>query len=462
MVRFLRLARKAGWAITDQGMYALSNLVVSIILARLLDRERFGAYATAFLIFSIAVAVERAIVGQPLQIKLSGSTDEVFRSALRGAMGTAVLIGLVGSAVCLTVWQVGQDVLGPSMVALALTMPILLLHDAGRMACYARTDAKGAALLDLSWNLLLAVALAALILTSTASLFSLTLAWGGSAAVGVLIAWRRLGVMATPFGALRWLRDQSDLWAYLLGEYVIGLGAAQLAILLAGALTTATEVGFLRGAQVILGPLGILATAAFQFAIPEISKRAHLSARYRARMATLLSGALCAVVPVYVGILVLVPDDYGQRVFGETWVGARHVLVPMAIAAFFSTLGSGPAVILYSLGKARLTFWLHAAKAPMLLAGIVVGSVKFGALGAAWTLAITEALMLPAWIAAMMRVLATVDESQSAEGDESSSVSVDPAMSEASAMLPGGELDQAAEFSGPAGPDPSRGRHRKR
>ena len=113
MVRFLRLARKAGWAITDQGMYALSNLVVSIILARLLYRERFGAYATAFLIFSIAVAVERAIVGQPLQIKLSGSTDEVFRSALRGAMGTAVLIGLVGSAVCLTVWQVGQDVLGP-------------------------------------------------------------------------------------------------------------------------------------------------------------------------------------------------------------------------------------------------------------------------------------------------------------------------------------------------------------
>lgn len=410
MRRFFGLAQKAGWAMADQGMYALSNLVVSIVLARMLDRDGFGAYSTAFLIFSIAVAVERAMVGQPLQINHSGATPQEFRVALRGAMGTALLIGLTGSAVCMGLWVVGPPVLRGSMAALALTLPVLLLHDAARMACYARTDAKGAALLDFAWNVVLAILLVTLARMDAASLFSLTLAWGASALAGVLLAWRRLGIGVSAPAVIGWLRSQAALWGYLLGEYVIGLGAAQIAILVAGALTSPAEVGSLRGAQVILGPLGILGTAAFQFAIPELSKREHLSMRQRARLAGLLSGALSAVVPFYVAALLLLPDHYGRMAFGETWFGARHVLVPMAVASFFATLGSGPAVTLYSLGKARLTFWLHAAKTPVLLAGITFGSLRYGASGAAWTLAITEAAMLPAWVLTMRRVLSLTDE----------------------------------------------------
>ncbi len=455
MRRFFQLARKAGWAMTDQGLYALSNLVVSIVLARTLDAAAFGAYSVAFLIFSIAVAVERSMVGQPLQINHSRGSDAEFRSAIGSAMGSSLLIGLAGSVVCLAIGYAGPEQLRVSMTALALTLPILLLHDTARMACFARTDAKGATLLDLAWNVVLAVVLMALIASQHATLFWLTFAWGASATAGLAVAWRRIGVGVAVRRAIGWLRGQASLWGYLLGEYVIGLGAAQVAILLAGALTTTAEVGALRGAQVILGPLGILGTAAFQFAIPELSKREHLSARQRAKLAWLLSLALCAAVPLYVGIVLALPDHYGRMAFGQTWEGARGVLIPMALASFFATLGSGPAVTLYSLGKANVTFWLHAAKAPLLLGGIVVGSLKWGAFGAASTLAITEALLLPAWILVMRRVL---DQQGDGPVGVNSELAGNPA-----AILPGGEVDQAeAQVSLPV-PPPARlrGRHRR-
>ncbi len=437
MPNLRRVAGRAGWTVADQLLYALSNLVVSLVLARLLDAEGFGAYATVFMVFAITVAVGRSVAGQPLQIRHSADGPRAFRRAWRDAAGASVLIGCVSSAICAGFAVLGPASLRPSMAAVAIAMPFLLLHDVGRMACFTRTDAKGAALGDIAWNGVLAVSLVALWLTGRASLFSLTLAWGLSSIAGVLVIRWRLGLSVSLPGALNWLREKSDLWKYLLGEYIIGLGAAQVAILIAGALTTTQEVGSLRGAQVLLGPLTILSTSAFQFAIPELSKRTHLGPRQRARLASLVSVALSLTVPVYLAVLLWLPDQYGEAIFSDTWYGARAVLAPMAVMTFIATLATGPGVTLYSLGQARITFWLHLAKTPLLLGGIVVGALNWGAVGAATALAVTEAVLLPAWILCMRHVLQRLDVEQEGAGE--------PNSLEGEALAPGSGPAQEAD-----------------
>ena len=69
-----RLLRVVGWNVIDQMLSALSNLGLSIAVARTTSAGGFGAFAVSFLLFGISLAVTKSAVGQPLQIRLSGAS----------------------------------------------------------------------------------------------------------------------------------------------------------------------------------------------------------------------------------------------------------------------------------------------------------------------------------------------------------------------------------------------------
>ena len=68
--------------------------------------------------------------------------------------------------------------------------------------------------------------------------------------------------------ATRFARKTADLSRYLVAEWVTVLGAAQIALLLVATIGSAVDVGSLRGAQTLLGPLNILGIGAFGFLGP--------------------------------------------------------------------------------------------------------------------------------------------------------------------------------------------------
>ena len=228
-------------------------------------------------------------------------------------------------------------------------------------------------------------------------------AWGVGAALSAALGVAMLRVWPRVGRAWAWLVEKATLSRYLLSEYVLGLGTAQLGILLVGLIVGETGVGSLRTAQVLLGPLGILSTAAFQFAVPEIARNIGASRRHLRYFGAGVSGGLLIGHLAYISMLLMIPESVGMELFGDSWAGAETVLVAMSVAACFSCLANGPAGVLYGLGSARTTFRINLVKGPMLLIAVPMATLLWGVTGAAWALTSIEAGILPFWVVSLTR-----------------------------------------------------------
>jgi O-antigen/teichoic acid export membrane protein len=272
------------------------------------------------------------------------------------------------------------------------------------MAFFAIGRPRAAAVLDAVWTAIMVALLVLLVAVDWNRLEWLIIGWGVGALGSALLGLRLLRSCPAP-KAVRWVSAQWDLARYLFGEYFLGLGAMQLGILLVALIATADAVGALRAAQVLLGPLGIIAAGAFQFAMPEIARRGRLGERTLIHIALGLSSALGFLTVVYVIALLLLPDTWGTALFGDSWAGASTVLLAMGVSSLFSSLATGPACVLYGSGQARSTFRINLAKGPVLLIAVILGTWSAAAVGASWAFALTEAAVLPAWILTMRRAV---------------------------------------------------------
>lgn len=413
--RHLRLVRLASWNVIDQVLSALTNSVLHILVARTVGVSGFGAFAVSFLVFSVFIGIERAMVGQPMSIRYSSATGERLRSATSRALGTAFVVGLAGALACVAIglWLGGE--IGPSLISVGAMLPILLLQDAARLIFFARGRARTAAANDALWAVVQFVGVGLVVAAGVASAPTLILAWGGAAGVCVVVALIQLGVLPNPFGVVSWLREHRDLSGYLLAEYLLGAGAFQGGILAVGALIGGSQglavVGAFRAAQVVLGPLNMLATALQTFALPEMSKRDWLSSRERWRIALGIGGLMAAVAVIYSTVLLLLPTEVGEFLFRSNWEGARDVLLPMAIGMTAGMSCQGCAIVIYSMGLARKTFRIMAIEAPLVFVLMVGGALLGGAAGAAWGMCLDQVGLVPLWFLTLRRVLAAAERS---------------------------------------------------
>ena len=400
-----RLLRAVSWNVVDQMLSALSNLGLSIAVARTTSASGFGAFAVAFLLFGICLAVTKSVVGQPLQMRLSGASAAECRRGFQAGLGAATVLGLAFGLVLSVVGLVVGGEVGGALVALALVLPGLMLQDSCRMAAFTLGRPQLAALIDAVWIVILVGLLAILVGHGQHQVGGLIVAWGGSAALSALLGLAVLRTRPALPRARGWVREHQDLIRYLLPEYFLGLGATHFGILLVGVIAHASAVGSLRAAQVLLGPLGIVGTAVFQFAVPEVARRASASTRWLATLAAGLSGGLGLLAIGYVALMLLLPHTVGVALFGDSWAGAAAVLLAMGLSSVSSALAHGPAGVLYGLSQARATFRINLAKGPVLLLALLASTWVAGTVGAAWALAAVEALVLPVWIVTLRRTL---------------------------------------------------------
>lgn len=403
MLRARRLLSRIGGNLFDQALAALSNVVLSIVVARSLDASGFGSFSIAYLVYGMAFAAMKSVVGQPLQIRFSSAAPaELNRRTGEGA-GTTVTISLAAAAACGVVGLLIGGTTGTALLLLALWLPFLLVQDYCRMAFFAAGRPWSAALIDGIWAVAQFSLFAVLIANGRTGLDWLMGAWGIGAAISAVAGLLLLKVRPRPGATFTWLREQRTLSQYLLAEYILGLGAVQVGILLVGFIAHESAVGALRAAQVLLGPLGILGTAAFQFAVPEVARRVDLSARKLQGFGAMVSGALLAAHLVYVIGLLLIPPQWGTELFGDSWQGAAMVLLPMAVSACFSCLANGPAGVLYGMGRARETFRINLFKGPLIVVLLLGATWLWGVVGSAWAFAAIEAIILPFWVVTLWR-----------------------------------------------------------
>jgi O-antigen/teichoic acid export membrane protein len=396
-----QLARRAGWNVADQVLSSGTNAALSILVAREVDRTAFGAFSTAFLLFSLMIAVERAFAGQVLSIRHSRAEAHEWPDIAGRALGTVAAVGLpAGALLVLAGWALGGELRWP-LVAVGVTMAPLILQDTVRSVFFAQGRPALATLNDAVWAVVQFTAMGILIVGGWASVGSLVLAWGASASVCVVLACRQLRTRPQLRAARSWTREHGDLLAYLLPETLITSGGDKVAYLLVGRIVNLGAVGAVNAARQILNPLLVMSTAMLTFAMPEVSRRVHLPARTRWAIALGLAAAQATTALLYTGAVMLVPDSFGAELFGDSWAGARSVLLPMGLFTAAAGIALGPYLVIIAMGHAKRTFRVTVLQTVLVIVLMPLGAVLGGTEGATWGMVAGKLIELPFWFASL-------------------------------------------------------------
>src|SRR5581483_10624916 len=94
--------RRGVLAVTDQGLMSGSNFILSVLLARWLAPEQYGAYALALSVFYFVSSVHQALLLEPMSV-LGTSEYSKVRREYTGALlwfqgGFSILLLLVFGA----------------------------------------------------------------------------------------------------------------------------------------------------------------------------------------------------------------------------------------------------------------------------------------------------------------------------------------------------------------------------
>lgn len=390
----VKLLGRAGWTTGDQVLVSLTNMALTVLVARALSQEGFGAFSVAFAVYSLVVGGSRALINQPLVVRYTGEGDDRFHEAARSSAGAGILLGAAAGLVAALVGVLTTDGSGPSLVVIGILLPGLLLQDLWRLAFIAEGRPQRAVTIDAVWAVGQLAAVVGISLTEHASSTSLLLAWGLTALLSGIIGGRLFGGGPRLRSALPWMAQQKDLIKYYAASFASVLGANQAAILLIAAVGSNVIVGSLRAAQVVLGPLNLIGYALGAFAMPEIARRG-----LRGRKALLVGlglSTVMVVVQLAYGLVVLsVPDSWGEFAFKENWDGARSVLGASLVGLVAIGAGFGASTLLIALGFAKQTFWTNLVLGPALIGFSLLGLHLGGAFGAALGLSLAQCVVTP-------------------------------------------------------------------
>lgn len=134
--RLIPWIHKGGFAILDQELISGSNFLVSILLARWLVPEQYGAYAVAFGIFVLLSLVYQSLVLEPMAVFGGSSYRDCLRGYLRSLLwihiAISLAIGIVFGASALVAKQfTHSSVLAGALAGVTFASPCHIVFLAG-------------------------------------------------------------------------------------------------------------------------------------------------------------------------------------------------------------------------------------------------------------------------------------------------------------------------------------------
>ncbi|MGW2177638.1 hypothetical protein ACWCXX_05965 [Streptomyces sp. NPDC001732] len=367
-------------SVADQGVAALTNILVLVTAARLSTVAGFARFSAVYLVFTVLLGAFGAYAGQPLVLR-RGDTEEVrgaCRSAVAFTLLAAAVLGAPTAAVCLLL----PGATARALAALGLVLPVVLGQDTMRYAFSTLHLPHLALTSDL---LRLGCVLGALsVQPHGAPAARLVAVWGLSALPALLLSavllHRRVaGALPHPGSLLR--RDH--LGRRFVVEFGVGNATGQLSVLGLGAVGNPLVVGALRGATTLFGPLNVLFTSATGFGPPLLGRIA--SERRRTRAAAALAAVLAATAAAWATALALLPDGIGRRLLGDTWPTACALLPATGSQYAAMAVGTCGLLALRMLDP-RTTLSIQVVFSLAAVAFLTGGYALGGVPGAAWGL----------------------------------------------------------------------------
>lgn len=390
--------RRLGWGVVDQGISSVSNLALGLFVARSFGAHSFGAFALAFVTYTVVINAARGLATDPLMVRFSGEANDRWRRATSSAAGTALTVGVLTGAVCIVAGLALPDPVGPAFVALGVGLPGLAVQDSWRFAFFAAGRGAQAFANDLLWTVLLVVTLVVMHLR------------GGGSAVQCLVAFGVTATLAAAMGGFQartvprwrlarpWLVAHSSLSLRYLVENVSMSGASQVrSFVLAGAAGLAA-VGQVRASEMLLGPFFVLLMGVSQVAVPEASRVLQRNPNRLRHFCFVLGGSQAGGAVVW-GVLLLTvfPLGPGTLLLKDLWEPTAQLIpaitLTVAGASFVTALTAG----VRAMGASRRSLRAQLIGSTLYLVGGIAGAVLGGAVGTSWGVAAAVALSALVW-----------------------------------------------------------------
>lgn len=382
----------------DQGLYSVSNVVLTIVVARTVDAEDFGAFSLCYVAYMLLLGLARSTGSKPFTIERSLDSAGVFRAQSRRLMAYGLGLGLLSGAAALLVAQLLSGPLSDGLTVLAALLPGLLLQDAVRGVYFARQQPRAAFVNDALWTVLQVGAIgAALVAFDPPAMTLLMAGWGVPAAVAAAVGILHLGARPGRPIVLAWLRPHAALASPLALNLVLTAAPAYVAYMAMPAVSSLDELAVVRGAYVFFGPLNVVYTGMALVALPAFVRAA--GALSRRRMSTRVSAGLVTVAVSWGALVVLLPDPLGRLVLGSLWDDTQGTRLLLALSLVAEALLVGPEIALSSLRLPRRMTGVRAAGAVVTLTSSIGLAAAYGATGLA------AGFVLGYWTAALLAQL---------------------------------------------------------
>jgi O-antigen/teichoic acid export membrane protein len=129
--RVLVWTQKGGFAVLDQGLYAGTNFVINIVLARWLEPHQYGAFAIAYSVFLLLATLHTAVLTEPMLVFGAGRYGDRFPTyiglLIYGHWVVSGVIALILALTAVILWRMASMDLAPALAALAIASPLMLL-----------------------------------------------------------------------------------------------------------------------------------------------------------------------------------------------------------------------------------------------------------------------------------------------------------------------------------------------
>lgn len=384
------------WSVADQGLFAVSNFVLNLILARWLSAADYGAFSLAFTLFLLLGTVHTALVVEPLLVfgagRYNANVGAYLRSVLNLHWVLAALLSLVLGALVF-LWPSLRVQLGGTTLALMFAAPLILFQWLARRACYIDLQPALAARAG-GVYLALTLALATLLfctgaLTPVTALLVMAAASVASAAqiFRTLLRSRR-ALELFPLHETWTQHWQYGKWA--LGAALLSFVPGNVAPFFLSLSYSLDAVGAYRALWNLLQPAMQLFTALGVMLLPTFRKQgAALSLRR-------WTGRLLLVALGYALLLAVFREPLLELLYGKKYLAYSPALILAGLVPLSSAVIAVLAAFLRAAELPRAVFWGYAGSAAFAVTGGLVliqqagveGAVVAAVLGYALTAAV--------------------------------------------------------------------------
>src|SRR5208283_5411427 len=349
-------------ALADPGATLSAGLLVSLLLARWLPAQEYGAFALAFALFLFLSVLHNALVLEPMSVMGPGSYQPMLTDYLEAqiwvhlAMAGALAVPLLLAAALLALFGYRGSLPG-ALLGAGLALPfVLLLWLARRMSRILERPVSAMFAGAFSLALLLC-GLLALQATHKTTPFTVFLLLGFAGLCAALLIFHKLqiGLDETRPCSVNWLSAAAENWRYgrwLLGGAVCSVSLGQTPVLLTPVFLGLAATGKMLAMQIPALLMLQCSAAAAMLLLPSFARESFTGGNKRVRqLAHRLSRSLAGASLLFAALLYLSAAPLERLLFGGKFANDAWLIPLFMFVPLFAGLASGYSMALHAMQR---------------------------------------------------------------------------------------------------------------